>query len=115
MTRVTYTDAWTYQELTLSGHAERERPDGSAPVCTGISAISQTLWENLYREQLHGKVRAEGEMETPGEMRIRAYTTAENREAIRNMFRFTVTGLQMIEERYPDNIRIEEEKQHGSI
>ena len=115
MTRVIYRDGRETQELILSGHAEQTEPDGTNVVCAGISAISQTLWENLQREEEEGQIRAEGEMETPGEMKIKAWTTAENRDAIRNMFRYTVTGLEAIQRSYPGNITIEEERNHGAV
>jgi len=115
MTRVIYRDRQDRQELILSGHAERADPEGANVVCAGISAICQTLWENLQREEESGQIRAEGKMDTPGEMTLTAWTTPENRDAIRNMYQFTINGLEAIQRSYPGNLIIEEERGHGII
>lgn len=109
MTQVTYRETNDWLEMQLSGHAENQI------VCAGISAITQTLYANIQREEEAGQIRAEGEMPEPGKMRMKAWTTAENRDAIRNMFRFTMTGLEEIQQAYPGNIKIEEERMHGTV
>jgi len=115
MTRIIYRDTKPYQELVLSGHAETAEEGRANVVCTAVSAISQTLYENLQREEEKGQIRADGDMPEPGEMWMRAWTTDENRAAIRHMFEFTITGLKAVEKAYPDKIRIEEEKLNGNV
>lgn len=115
MTRVIYRETREFSEMRLTGHAETVAPGQVSAVCAGISAISGTLWENLQREETAGQIRAEGEAPEPGEMRMKAYVTDENRDAIRNMFRFTLTGLAAVMRDYPGHIIIEEERGNGTV
>lgn len=109
MTKVTYRDGKKRQEMRLIGHA------GDTDVCTAISAISQTLLWNMEREKEKGTAKVFTRMEIPGMIVIRARPGPESRDAIRQMFRFTAEGLRMVAEEYPDNITIQEEKEHGII
>lgn len=109
MTSVLYHNGKAEQRLIMSGHA------GNELVCATIGGIAQTLMENMYLEEQAGQVTAEAEMETPGEIYLRVQPTAESMEAIRRMFRFTVNGMKMVAEEYPDNIKIKEEKDSGIV
>lgn len=115
MVKVRYWDTREYQEIDAEGHAERADPEAEYNVvCAGISAITQTLYENLRREEERGQITAEDSAES-GHMWIRAWTTDENRDAIRNMFRFTITGLKKMAEDHPENLKVEEERKNGGI
>ena len=109
MTRITYGDTKLYQELTLSGHAE------DRIVCAGISAVSQTLIANLLKEESAGRIRLQWQMATPGEIWIRAWPGKENRDGIRAMFLFTMTGLKQIGKDYPGNLETREEEKNGDV
>ena len=109
MTSVYYHDGKVEQRLIMSGHA------GNELVCATIGGIAQTLMENMYLEEQAGQVRAEAEMETPGEIYLVVQPKAESMETIRRMFRFTVNGLKMVAEEYPDNIEIKEENWNGIV
>lgn len=109
MTRVYYRDGKDVQQIILSGHA------GNELVCATIGGIAQTLLRNIWLEELAGQVTAEAKMDTPGEILLTVHPQAESMEAIRRMFRFTLTGLRMVAEGYPNNIEIEEEKENGII
>ena len=109
MTKVFYHDGKTEQRLIMSGHA------GNELVCATIGGIAQTLMRNMWMEQCAGQVEADAEMETPGEILLTVHPKAESMEAIRRMFRFTINGLKMVAEEFPDNIEIEEEKESGIV
>ena len=109
MTTITYNDTKLYQEMQLSGHA------GDRIVCAGISAISQTLIENLLREENRGQIQFQWKMTEPGEIWMRAWPTEESRDAIRGMFGFTMAGLKRMAEDYPGNIEIREGQKNGGI
>lgn len=109
MTRIRYEDTKPWQEITLNGHA------GDRIVCAGISAVSQTLLANLLREEKENQIRLQWKMDEPGEIWIRAWTTKENRESIRAMFGFVMTGFKQMAEDYPGNMEIKEERKNGGI
>ena len=109
MTKIRYRDTKEYQELTLEGHA------GDSIVCAGISAVSQTLLENLLREETRKQIMLQWTMNTPGQIWMRAWTKDESAAAIRNMFEFTMAGLRGIAEEHPDNLEIREEKENGHV
>ena len=109
MTAVTYRDNRQYQELYFEGHA------GDKIVCAGISAISQTLLQNLLREETRQQIRLQWKMTQPGEIWMRAWPVGDSAEAVRRMFEFTMEGLRSIAQQYPDNITIKEERQNGRV
>lgn len=109
MTRVFYHNGKDVQELIMSGHA------GNEIVCATIGGIIQTLMRNMWLEEMAGQVTGEAEMETPGEILLKVKPKNESMEAIRRMFRFSVNGLRMVAEEFPDNIEIREEKESGII
>ena len=109
MTRIRYEDAKLWQEMELSGHA------GDRIVCAGISAVSQTLLANLLREKKENQIWLQWQMDEPGEIWMRAWTTKENRESIRAMFGFVMTGFKQMAEDYPGNMEMKEERKNGGI
>lgn len=109
MTRVFYHNGRTEQRLIMTGHA------GNELVCATIGGIAQTLLRNMWLEQCAGQVEAEAEMETPGEIVLTVRPQAESMGAIRRMFGFTLNGLRMVAEEFPENIEIEEEKESGIV
>lgn len=109
MTEISYRDTRQYQELYFSGHAE------DRIVCAGISAISQTLQENLLREETREQIRLQWKMTNPGEIWMRAWPLGDSTDAVRGMFEFTMAGLRRIAEQYPENMKIKEERQNGRI
>ena len=114
MTRVRWRDTQAYQQIDVDGHAEQTGPGEVGMICAGISAITQTLYANIQREEEKGQMRVDGE-NVKGNLWIRAWTTEENRAEIREMFRFTILGLKEIEKEYPENIEVKEERLNGSI
>lgn len=109
MTTVSYVDAKPYQDLYFEGHA------GDRIVCAGISAISQTLLQNLLREETRQQIRLQWKMSEPGEIWMRAWPVGDSAEAVRRMFEFTLEGLRSIAQQYPDNLKIKEERQNGHV
>ena len=109
MTTICYRDTKVYQEMTLDGHA------GDPIVCAGISAVSQTLLENLLREETRKQIMLQWKMTTPGQIWMRAWTKDENADAIRQMFEFTMAGLKGIAKEHPSNLEIKEEKANGHV
>lgn len=81
--------------LAVRGHAEAG-PHGADPVCAAVTALCWCAAANL--QDYEG---FEARME-PGDAEIRCPG-----EAAREVLRFVRNGLEVIEEHYPANVRVE--------
>lgn len=100
---------WGKMELQLDGHANYAE-SGKDIVCAGISMISQALIQTLIDMEKERKTSLFW-AGSPGVgfMRVEATPKENHQNEIRACFRMCVTGLRMLEERYPDYIKLEEE------
>ena len=102
---------WKWMELTLDGHAGAGEK-GQDLVCAAISMLSQALVTALQElEHKTGctRVKWSGTPEE-GRLKVRATVNWTNLTLVRAYFEVAVTGLRMLGERYPEYIRLEEEK-----
>ena len=98
--------------MEIRGHADYDI-SGKDIVCAAISVLEQTLIQNLINRERPEWYVLDWEDETDGVyIHAKPITRAED---VREMFRFTMTGMRMIEEQYPDYIRIEEGEGNGNV
>ena len=94
---------WRRMELTAVGHAG-SAPKGADLVCCAISAITTTLAEYIINVK---GARAVYDMEE-GACRIRAKPLPWKKKQCAEAYRQAMTGLNQLEEQYPEYISIEE-------
>ena len=102
---------WKRMELTLDGHAG-SAPKGQDIVCAAISILSQALVNALADLEMKNRcthVMWEGNQED-GYLKIAAQISWANLSLVRGYFEVAVTGLWMLADRYPEYIRLKEEK-----
>lgn len=95
-------------DLQIEGHTGTAQA-GEDVVCAWISALEQTLLKTLLDMQREGDGRADYEHGTPGKAKIRFVPKPWVRITATKYFDFVMTGLHMIAELNPENVRIEEE------
>lgn len=101
--------------MEISGHAGGG-PHGADIICAAISALEQTLLRALTDMDRQGDGRlVGGRHDTPGEVRMRFIPKAWARFRTRSFFDFTMLGMRMIAEQYPENVHIEEENEDGTV
>lgn len=101
MTRVRYDEKSLTMEL--SGHAGYG-PVGCDIVCAAVSILSQTLIRNLEKFSDRGWYVLEYELDG-GECYIHCKASGYY-SMIVEMFRFTMEGLKMLAEEYPQHVQI---------
>ena len=100
-------------ELEVNGHANAGQM-GEDIVCAAISILTQTLLQNLKIAQEREKFRMDYEYGTPGEFRVKVHTWVNFYE-LQDMFSFVMVGLTMLENNYPEYIKIEEGRYDGNL
>jgi len=105
MTKVMYDEKNLTMEIR--GHAGYG-PPGADIVCAAVSILCQTLIANLERWKDQGWNALEWHTETPGECYIRCTPYGYYSLPV-EMFRFTMVGLKMIAEEYPQHVEIIEQ------
>lgn len=96
--------------MDMEGHAEAPREGEFDLVCCAASTIGQLLLYTLeeYKAMHDGNVRIEESMES-GKLHIRAKAKEWARVSIRSRFQLIREGMEMLADRYPEYIMIEEE------
>ena len=96
--------------LDMDGHA-KSGPYGSDIVCAAESMLSQALLQTLFDMQEESgwlKVDCTGVAEG-GRMRISGKTYRQDvHDAVASCLRMAMTGFRMLEEKYPDHIKVTE-------
>ena len=100
---------WQKNRLTLDGHAGGG-PRGQDIICAAESMLTQALLQTLIDLEEEKKCSVDwiGSAEG-GYLQVDAAAAAGYEETIETCFRMTVTGLRMLEERYPEHIKLTEE------
>ena len=106
---------WRSLILELEGHANAGRM-GEDIVCAAESMLTQALLQTLIDAEREKKVGLywTGSPEL-GFLRIEAAPAEEHRSEIRACFVLVVTGLRMLEEKYPQYIKLEEVGKNGIV
>ena len=96
--------------MDMEGHADAPREGEFDLVCCAASTIGQMLLYTLeeYEGRHEGAIRIEEKMES-GKLHIRAKAKEYARVGVLTRFRIIQEGMEMLAERYPEYIRIEEE------
>ena len=110
MVRIIITKRPGEYKIRSYGHAGGG-PAGTDIICAGVSTLMQALCQTLIYAEEERKTELHYEiMEGRGaKMEIYAIPEPRNEDEIRNYFRVAITGLQMLEEIYPNNVKIKEE------
>lgn len=112
MTEITYSIKDMY--LHCKGHAGGG-PAGQDIVCAGVSALSMALLNQLNEEEEKGTIRSRWKME-PGGIILRAEMKEQRQtQTIKAYYRVIIMGLRALAENYPENIKMEEVQESGSI
>jgi uncharacterized protein YsxB (DUF464 family) len=103
-----------YQEKALcgvqaKGHAEFN--PGNDIVCSAISALLQTLYAGL---EMRCYARVHHEQES-GWFCIDVGIEEKNRDRIEALFNSVIYGLELIAEKYPNNVKIERVKMLDTV
>ncbi len=95
--------------LDMEGHAGAPREGEFDLVCCAASTIGQQLLYSLenYQDGHNGLERLEEGMES-GKLHIRARAKEWARVSIKTRFLYAKEGMEMLADRYPEYIRIEE-------
>lgn len=106
---------WNRLKLTMEGHAG-SGVKGRDIVCAAESMLTQALLQTLLDMQ-DGKKLALDWSGSPqiGFLQIEAAPAEGYREVTETCFRVAVTGLRMLEEKYPDYIRLKEDGKNGNL
>ena len=96
--------------LDMEGHAGAPREGEFDLVCCAASVIGQQLLYSLeaYNDAHNGIKRIEEGMES-GKLHIRARAKEWARACVKSRFAYAREGMDMLAERYPEYIRIENE------
>lgn len=96
--------------MDMDGHADADKVGEYDLVCAAASTIGQWLLQSLenYDEAHSGLIRLDWEMK-PGILHLRAKAKEWARASVRARFVYALEGFEMLEDRYPENIHVEEE------
>lgn len=106
MTQITWKESCGCVSVRLLGHADFARQGERDLVCAGISMLVCTLSACLETQEARGLVRLQHRKVAPGDVafQIAILTRAEE---VRAMLDTILTGFQLLQERYPENVAIE--------
>lgn len=96
--------------LDMDGHADAEKVGEYDLVCAAASTIGQWLLQSLenFDEQHNGLVRLDWDMNA-GRLHLRAKAKEWARVGVKSRMLYALEGFEMLEERYPESIHVEEE------
>lgn len=102
MTKATIKQNGDIVRVSIEGHAGDER------VCAACSVLGQTLQQCL-RDTANGgalEVYHDEINDEDGNMYIKVKTKASNRQAVGMMLSVIATGFMLLQEQYPDNVKL---------
>ena len=107
---------WKRLKLELNGHAGAGE-HGHDIVCAAESMLTQALLQTLMEMNGEKKLWLEWTgSAAAGYLKTEAAPTEGHRAEVRACFRMCVTGLRMLAEKYPENIKLTEEgNEHGDL
>ncbi len=106
MTRIFYREYYDDIVLNIEGHSGYGS-NGTDIVCAGISTLAYTLLNTLLDEEASGNIRFIRNFVSDGTVNLEFKTFDFSKNRIEGMLSLIMTGFYMLEENYPDNIRIE--------
>ena len=97
--------------LDMDGHADAPKEGEFDLVCAASSTLGQLLLYTLeeYRDTHNGIIRIDESME-PGHMHIHVRAKEWSRVSIITRFSIIREGFDMLQDRYPEYIQVEEVK-----
>lgn len=112
MTRVIIQMDGGYAKIIIKGHAgygvRNNLPEGHDIVCASISVLGQTLVQRLMdmaeteeKKAIIYTLKCE-----PGEINVRILAKSRHKEELETTIRTIVRGMELIQERYPDYIKV---------
>lgn len=106
MTTVRYMRSGRWNVLTVEGHAGYAKGGQPDIVCAAVSMLSCMLLTCMSKAQEAGELVRFAYRQDSGDVRVEAFTTYEARERVQITFETVVTGYRMLEETYPQNVRL---------
>ncbi len=106
MTKVFYREYYDNIIINIEGHSGYAQM-GSDVVCAGISTLTFALVNALLDEEAGGNIRLNKKIIDEGvvDLEIRRFSFSKSR--IDGIISLAMTGFYMLEESYPDYVRIE--------
>ena len=106
MTTVTYRDYYDKTLIIAEGHSG-SAPRGQDLVCAGISCLVYTLLNTLADEEASGRIRLVRNVVRDGYVCVELESFGFSRERIKGIVDTFMTGVYMLSESYPGNLRVE--------
>ncbi len=106
MTTVTYRNYYDKTLIIAEGHSN-SAPRGQDLVCAGVSCLVYTLLNTLVDEESSDRVRFSRKIVRDGYVCMEFEPFDFSRERVKGIVDTFMTGLYMLAESYPQNIRIE--------
>lgn len=110
MTTVNIRSDRGYVKIIIKGHVgygmTNHLPEGHDIVCAAISMLGQTLVQRLMDMADEKKVIIHNLMYGPGEINVRVLSKPGNREELETTIKTVETGMKLIQEQYPDYIKV---------
>lgn len=103
----TATMNWPLMKIEIEGHAGYAAK-GSDIVCAGISTLSGALVGALQDAEARGRTNASWEKPAEDRLIITADPNMSSVNEVKAYFRMCVKGLRMLQEQYPNNIKVRE-------
>lgn len=104
MTTVYHREYYDKQLLTVEGHSGYS-DCGTDIVCAGVSVLTYTLLNCLLDEEASGNVKLVRNIVRDGYIELEIALFDFSRDRIKGIFDACITGLLMLEENYPQNVR----------
>lgn len=110
MTNVSIRSDRGYAKIVIKGHAGygmlNNLPEGHDIVCAAISMLGQTLVQRLMDMADEQKVILHNLRCGPGEINVRVLAKRGNRDELETTIKTVEAGMKLIQEQYPDYIKV---------
>lgn len=110
MTKVSIRMGGGYAKITIRGHAGYGDANGLAEghdiVCAAISALGQALVQRLMDMAQEKRVVIYTLKCQPGEINVRILAKARHKEELEITVKTIVRGMELVQEQYPDYIKV---------
>ncbi len=106
MTKVYYREYYGRALISVEGHSGFA-PSGSDPVCAGISTLVFTLINSLTDEEGDGRLKLHRRVIRDGFALLEIEKFDFSKERTEGILSTFLTGAMMLQESYPDYIRVE--------
>lgn len=106
MTSVFYREYYDNVLITIEGHSGYSF-NGTDIVCAGVSTLVYTLLNTILDEEAHGNIKLLRNFVADGGLCLEIQKFNFSKERIDGIIGTIMTGFYMLEENYPDYVRIE--------